>query len=424
MEEKSKAVVVAFATLLGGLSVELFGTIRFAEILGDENDPFLPKTGSFSKGNVEKDFDENKIKNEINKIILGLSKVFGQSYTDTKLEYLYRELEKQYSSELVGKVMMPFIPKGFLENHRVQYLTRKQLEEEVLAKTKEFNKLNLELEEKVKQRTEELKKSIKEQHEGTKLLIRRDLELSRVNEKLQKLDEVKSNFISVIAHQLRTPLSGVKWTLSMLLNGDMGALNNDQKTFIMKSYESNSRMITLVNDMLVADGIQSGRVHYGFKHTNIIDLMDNVLFEMNPQALKKNISIKYKSKFENLPEAYIDPETMRALLQNLLENAIKYTMDGGKIEIDVKEEADYLTVSIADNGIGIPQDQQASVFARFFRARNAVKQETDGSGLGLYISKTIVEKNGGVIWFESNEEKGTTFYFTVPLHTTELQVNK
>src|SRR3989344_6977232 len=101
---------------------------------------------------------------------------------------------------------------------------------------------------------------------GIKLLIRRDLELSRANEKLQKLDEVKSNFISVVAHQLRTPLSGVKWTLSMLLNGDMGPLNNDQKTFLMKTFESNARMITLVNDMLVADGIQSGRVHYGFKH--------------------------------------------------------------------------------------------------------------------------------------------------------------
>lgn len=255
---------------------------------------------------------------------------------------------------------------------------------------------------------------------GTKLLIRRDLELTRVNEKLQKLDEVKSNFISVIAHQLRTPLSGVKWTLSMLLNGDMGALNNEQKTFLMKSYESNTRMITLVNDMLVADGIQSGKIHYGFKHTNIINLIDNVLFDMNPQALKKNISIQYKNKFVNLPEAYIDPETMRGVLQNLLENAIKYTIKGGKIEIDVKKEENHLTISIADNGIGIPEDQQRNVFIRFFRARNAIKQETDGSGLGLYISHSIIEKNGGKIWFNSVEGQGTTFYFTVPLQAIGL----
>lgn len=250
---------------------------------------------------------------------------------------------------------------------------------------------------------------------GTKLLIRRDLELSRANEKLQKFDEVKSNFISVVAHQLRTPLSGMKWTLSMLLNGDLGPLNNDEKTFLMKSYESNARMITLVNDMLVADGIQSGKVHYGFKHIDIVDLIDNVLFEVSPLAAKKEITISYKNKFEGLPQVYVDPETMRAVLQNLLENAIKYTINEGKIEINIEKDANHMTVSINDTGIGIPKDQQKTIFEKFFRARNAKKQETDGSGLGLYISKTIIEKNGGTIWFDSVEGKGTTFYFTVPL---------
>jgi len=285
-----------------------------------------------------------------------------------------------------------------------------------------FGGLNMQTVEELKNKIAELEAKIAKMEQassdyntGTKLLIRRDLELSRANEKLQKVDEIKSNFISIVAHQLRTPLSGIKWTLSMLLGGDMGELNNDQKTFLMKSFESNARMITLVNDMLVADGIQSGRVHYGFKHTDIVDLMDNVLFEVSPQANKRNIKIEYKNKFENLPQAYVDPETMRAVLQNLLENAIKYTKDNGKIEIDVKKENDHLLVSIADNGIGIPKEQAKDVFARFFRAKNAIKQETDGSGLGLYIAKTIVEKNGGKIWFDSAENKGSTFYFTVPL---------
>ena len=106
---------------------------------------------------------------------------------------------------------------------------------------------------------------------------------------------------------------------------------------------------------------------------------------------------------------------MRAVLQNLLENAIKYTIDGGKVEIDVKKEDDHLLISINDNGIGIPKDQAKNVFVKFFRARNAIRQETDGSGLGLYITKSIIEKNGGTIYFESEEGKGSTFYFTVPL---------
>ncbi len=274
-----------------------------------------------------------------------------------------------------------------------------------------------ELEQKIRERTAELKSLLVDQEKSARMLVRRDLELTRANEKLQELDSVKSDFISVVAHQLRTPLSGVKWTLSMLLSGDMGELNNEQKTFLMKIYESNARMITLVNDMLVADRIQSGRVHYGFKHLDIIDLMHNVLFEIAPTASKRNISIIYKNKFENLPQAYVDPETMRAVLQNLLENAIKYTIDGGKIYIDVKQDGEYLLVSIADSGIGIPEDQKGEVFSKFFRARNALKKETDGSGLGLYIAKTVVEKNGGKIWFETEEGKGTTFYFTVPLQS-------
>ncbi len=269
--------------------------------------------------------------------------------------------------------------------------------------------------EEIKNKLAKLEQNAGDYGVATRLLVRRDIELTRVNEKLRELDKTKSDFISVVAHQLRTPLSGIKWTLSMLLGGDMGELNNDQKTFLMKSYESNSRMIVLVNDMLMAEGIQSGRIHYGFKHINIIDLIDNVLFEVNLMVIKKYILIQYKNKPNNLPQAYIDPETMRAVLQNLLENAIKYTIKGGRIEIDVKEANKQLVVSIADNGIGIPQDQQKNIFTRFFRASNAVKLETDGSGLGLYIAKTIVEKNGGTIWFESIEGKGTTFYFTVPL---------
>ncbi|OHA93937.1 MAG: hypothetical protein A3G47_00110 [Candidatus Zambryskibacteria bacterium RIFCSPLOWO2_12_FULL_39_45] len=273
------------------------------------------------------------------------------------------------------------------------------------------------------ERIKQLEELLKEQQQSARLLVRRDLELARANEKLQEFDEIKSNFISVVAHQLRTPLSGIKWTLNMLLNGDLGALNNDQKTFLMKSYESNNRMITLINDMLDTDRIQSGKMHYGFRYINIVDLLDNVLFEISPEAIKRNISIEFKRKLENLPQVYVDPETMRAALQNLLENAIKYTIESGKIVLDVEQVGDMLQISINDTGIGIPEDQKKKIFERFFRGRNAVKRETDGSGLGLYIAKTIVEKHGGTIWFESEENKGTTFYFTVPIKIEDIKKN-
>ncbi len=265
------------------------------------------------------------------------------------------------------------------------------------------------------ERMNKLEQNAKEYDIGTKLLIRRDLELSRANEKLREVDELKSNFISVVAHQLRTPLSGIKWTLNMLLSGDMGEMNNDQKTFLMKGYESNNRMIALVNDMLATDRIQSGKLRYGFRYIDLVDLLDNVLFEVSPNAVKRQISIRFKNKLEGLPQAYVDPESMRAVFQNLLENAIKYTIKGGTIWVDMQDQKEFLEISIRDDGIGIPADQQKNIFEKFFRARNASKHETDGTGLGLYIAKAVVEKNGGRIWFDSSEGKGTTFHFTVPI---------
>lgn len=422
MNKEEQSIITEFAELLIGSLADLFNVSQVEQIIGETTVKglFFPDKqkgffGSKTTRIFPNPFNPEDFKSAIKRISDFLFKSFGFDFTESRLEQTYIKLEKLYSVKFAGLAIIPFIPTEYLERYRLAFLSKEELEIRVLEKTKELQKLNGELEEKIKERTVELERLLVEQQKGAQLLIRRDLELTKANEKLEELDQVKSDFISVVAHQLRTPLSGMKWTLSMLLNGDMGGLNDDQKTFLMKSYESNSRMITLVNDMLVADGIQSGRVHYGFKRIDIVDLMDNVLFEISPEAKKKNILIEYKNKFENLPQAYVDPETMRAVLQNLFENAIKYTLEKGKIEIDVKKESDHLVISIADNGIGIPEDQAKEVFSKFFRAKNAVKQVTDGSGLGLYIAKTIIEKNGGKIWFESAEGKGTTFYFTVPI---------
>ncbi len=262
---------------------------------------------------------------------------------------------------------------------------------------------------------EKLQKAVDDQQTGAKMLIRRDLELTRANEKLHELDELKSNFLSVVAHQLRTPLSGIKWTVNMILNGEMGELNTEQKSFLMKSYESNDRMITLVNDMLGADHIESGKLKYDFISTQISDLLDNVLYDMLPSANKKNLHIEFSNKNSSLPKVHIDTEKIRAVFQNLLENAIKYTPVGGKIEIGFKVVDGFIEISITDTGIGIPSDQSKNIFNRFFRAQNAIKMETDGSGLGLFITKAIVERHGGKIWFKSDLGKGSSFIFTVPI---------
>lgn len=248
-----------------------------------------------------------------------------------------------------------------------------------------------------------------------KLLIRRDLELTRANEKLRALDQAKSEFVSVAAHQLRTPLAGVKWSVGLLLGGDVGALSNEQKALLIKTYESNERMIALINDMLSADRAESGKQKFAFVPQQILNIVDSVVFEVLPLARKKDITLEFENRREDTPHVLIDGEKMRAVIQNLLENAVKYTMTGGRVSIGFREEGGSLIVSIKDTGIGISPQDQSRIFSRFFRGTNALKAETDGTGLGLFIAKSIVEKHGGKIWFESTEGVGSTFYFTIPL---------
>ncbi len=231
-----------------------------------------------------------------------------------------------------------------------------------------------------------------------------------------KVSKMKSEFITIAAHQLRTPLSGIKWTLNMLINEELGSLNNEQKGFIIKTHESNERMIRLVNDMLSVDRIESGKVQYKFTQIQILDLIDNVLFEVLYEANKKNIEVRFIKNNENLPKVMMDPEHMRSAIQNLVSNAFRYTRKNGLIEIGVITDGNNLTIKIKDNGIGIPKAEQGDIFRRFFRASNAVKLETDGSGLGLYIAKSIIEKHRGKIWYESKENVGTTIFFTIPIY--------
>lgn len=250
---------------------------------------------------------------------------------------------------------------------------------------------------------------------AAKGLVRRDFELSQINEQLQEMDRLKSEFVSVAAHQLRTPLSGVKWGLDMLLGGELGATTNEQRMYLLKSYESNNRMIKLVNDLLQVDRIESSHQPFQFTPTNLLDLLDNVLYEVLPEAHQKGIRISFNSRPKVVPLIPIDQEKMRLVFQNLLENAITYTAARGTIEIGIAVEPMELKFSIRDTGIGIPKDQQPYIFSRFFRARNAIKVQTDGSGLGLFIAKRVIEKYAGKLWFSSEEGKGTTFYFTIPI---------
>lgn len=232
----------------------------------------------------------------------------------------------------------------------------------------------------------------------------------------KEIDRMKSEFISVAAHQLRTPLSAVKWTMKMLIDGDIGILNAEQKTFLMQGYISNERIINLVNDLLNVARIEEGRFGYEFILINIEDLIESVARDYIHKIEEKRIMFTYnKSGLANPPNIKIDPSKVKMVIQNLLDNAVKYTSEGGKVTITVKFGKMEAELVIEDTGMGIPKEHQERLFTKFFRSNNAVKAQTEGTGLGLFIAKNIIEKHNGKIWFVSEEGKGTTFHVTIPL---------
>ncbi len=229
------------------------------------------------------------------------------------------------------------------------------------------------------------------------------------------VERMKTEFVSISAHQLRTPLSAIKWSLKMLLDGDLGEITEEQKSFIQKTYEANEKMIELINDLLDVTRIEEGRYLYKTEPAEIEEIIKKVLSSLKQIAINKKIELIFKKSKEKLPKIILDKEKIGLAIQNIVENAINYTLAGGKVTVSLKCVKKEVEVSVSDTGVGIPKDQQKRVFSKFFRGSNAIRMETRGTGLGLYITKNIIEAHGGKIWFESEEGKGTTFYFTLPI---------
>jgi len=242
--------------------------------------------------------------------------------------------------------------------------------------------------------------------------------------KRKEIDQAKTEFVSLASHQLRTPLSAVRWYSEMLLSGGAGNLDDKQDKYLREIYSANKRMIDLVGSLLNVSRIDLGTFAMNPEITDLRKLFDSVVSELQPLISEKKLSIE-KEYPDELTAVSVDPQLMRNVFQNLLSNSIKYTPESGRITINFKEEGDFINFAVTDTGYGIPKDQQDKIFTKLFRADNAREHDTDGTGLGLYIVKAIMERSGGKIWFESpvkgmegEDNKGTTFYGIIPTKGT------
>ncbi len=223
----------------------------------------------------------------------------------------------------------------------------------------------------------------------------------------------KTEFITVAAHQLRTPLTGLHWGLETLIKQPSG---DEQKEILNNALDASSKLLRIVNDLLDAAKIEEGRFGYKFENVNIVTFIEDVIKEVGDFAKQHNIKVYLKRPDENSLAASIDPQKLGMVLWNLLDNAIRYNVKNGEVVVGVERLKDkpYFQISVKDTGVGIPPDHINRLFTKFFRSENVVKFVPDGSGLGLYIAKNIVRRHGGEIWAESQINRGTTFFFTIP----------
>lgn len=242
----------------------------------------------------------------------------------------------------------------------------------------------------------------------------REREMRQLEESLQS----KTELISSITHQMRTPLTSVKYAIKMYLSGDFGALNDEQKNILQNVYGSTENLVTLTQDFLDASKLDAGRLQVTFKSIMLADFAygaETAVERLKPMADAKHIALSYKPTFDAKLPLRADLAKLTQVVENLVENAINYTPREGSVTVTAGNDRRAITVTITDTGIGIPPAEQGKVFTKFFRATNAQAASSTGTGIGLFISKIFIEAHQGSLTFSSSPGQGTTFRFTVPL---------
>lgn len=235
----------------------------------------------------------------------------------------------------------------------------------------------------------------------------------------------KSEFISIMSHQLRSPLSAVKWQLNMILTSGDGraSVSDESRGYLEAVYEQNERMIRAVNDLLEVNRIEDGDLVMRPSLFPLFDLAGRVAgeFEKISSASNANISILVQ---KDLPMVYADEERIKRVMEHLIDNAVRYSTEKGDITVSLEKKNGNVICSISDQGTGISDSEKSRVFDKFFRSENANRYQTEGSGVGLFVAKSIIKLSGGEIGFSSFLGKGSTFWFTLPVRREDRSIKK
>jgi signal transduction histidine kinase len=276
---------------------------------------------------------------------------------------------------------------------------------------------NLNLFGQVQKKSAELEKANRSLSEYSAELARNNTEVERANERLQDLDRLKSHFLSNVSHELRTPLTAIGGLVDNMLDGVTGMLNDKQSRYISGIRDSSERLTRLINDLLDLSVIEAGRVRLEPSQFSVSDLLQEVASTMTAVAHAKPVTLELPSAIAN-QMVWADRDRITQVLTNLISNAIKFTPKAGKVSVTIgpANNDDLLQISVSDTGPGIPEDECTRIFDEFYQISRPGEEKIKGVGLGLAISKKLVEMNGGKISVGSNHGAGSTFTFTVPAY--------
>ena len=266
-------------------------------------------------------------------------------------------------------------------------------------------------------------------------------EIKDTNTKLEKLERLKSDFISIVSHELRTPLTPIKNSLDIILKGLAGEVSDSAKKFVGMAKRNADRLSDIINDLLDLSKVEAGKMEFRFEKKSVIPTLEYVKNTFEPTAREKNIDLTL-SVNPDIPDVYIDSKRMEQIISNLVSNAIKFTQEKGKIEIscgmisykdmldvDFYEQTlnedyeNYVIISVKDSGIGIKKEDISKIFDKFQQIENSLSREVGGTGLGLPIAKQLTQAHQGVIWLDSEPDKGTCFHVAIPV-MNEFQIFK